>query len=114
MGCAQRTHEDDTCSVPRRVRGPSALGTTCEMTRRSRSKSGRCTGRRRLITQLARYELTGGEIRNVVIAAATLSAGEGRPLSMKHVDAAVRREFAKNGRVIDERLFIRSAEGIRA
>jgi hypothetical protein len=66
------------------------------------------------IERLARFQSTGGEIRNVVVAAACLATAEQRPLSMKHLDTALRREFSKNGRVIDERLFSTAGGGPRA
>jgi SpoVK/Ycf46/Vps4 family AAA+-type ATPase len=49
------------------------------------------------------YELSGGEIKNVALAAAYLAAEEGRPIRTVDIRRAVRREFAKNGRVLDER-----------
>ena len=50
----------------------------------------------------AAVELSGGEIKNCVLAAAYLAAGEGSPVTMAHLLAAVRRELGKSGRVVDE------------
>ena len=47
-------------------------------------------------------ELSGGEIKNCVLAAAYLAAGEGGAVSMAHLVEAVRRELAKSGRLVDE------------
>jgi ATPase family associated with various cellular activities (AAA)/Winged helix domain, variant len=47
-------------------------------------------------------ELSGGEIKNCVLAAAYLAAGEGASLRMVHLVAAVRRELGKSGRLVDE------------
>ena len=49
-----------------------------------------------------RFEISGGEIRNVVLAAAYLAAEEGRPVGMAHLKRALRRELLKSGRVVDE------------
>jgi SpoVK/Ycf46/Vps4 family AAA+-type ATPase len=49
------------------------------------------------------FEVTGGEIRNTVLAAAFLAASDGRPIEMTHLRRALRRELGKNGRVVDER-----------
>ena len=49
-----------------------------------------------------RFEISGGEIRNVAIAAAFLAATDGKPIGMVHLRRALRRELVKNGRVIDE------------
>ena len=45
--------------------------------------------------QLARLSLSGGNIRNVALAAAFLAADAGEPVRMAHVFAAARGEFAK-------------------
>ena len=47
-------------------------------------------------------ELSGGEIKNCVLAAAYLAAGEGASLRMAHLVAAVRRELGKSGRLVDD------------
>jgi SpoVK/Ycf46/Vps4 family AAA+-type ATPase len=44
---------------------------------------------------LARLEITGGSIRNIVLAAAFLAAETGDPLSMTHLMGAARREYGK-------------------
>jgi ATPase family associated with various cellular activities (AAA) len=49
------------------------------------------------------YELSGGEIKNIALAAAYLAAEEGRPISTANIHRAIRREFGKNGRVLDGR-----------
>ncbi|MEM7117604.1 MAG: ATP-binding protein, partial [Chloroflexota bacterium] len=51
-----------------------------------------------------RYPLAGGNIRNVVLAAAFLAATAEVPLGMAHVRHALRREYQKMGRLIDESL----------
>ena len=48
------------------------------------------------------FELTGGSIRNVALAAAFLAAAEDQPVTMPHILQAVRQEFQKMGRLIDE------------
>jgi SpoVK/Ycf46/Vps4 family AAA+-type ATPase len=45
------------------------------------------------------FELTGGHIRNVVLAAAFLAAEEAAPISMRHLMRAVAREIQKLGRM---------------
>jgi hypothetical protein len=56
------------------------------------------------LPDLAReFELSGGEIKNVVLAAAYLAATEGQPISADGLRRAIRREFSKNGRVLDNR-----------
>jgi hypothetical protein len=44
---------------------------------------------------LARLEIPGGNIRNIVLNAAFQAAGEGTPISMDHVMHAARREYKK-------------------
>ncbi len=54
------------------------------------------------LPHLAReFELSGGEIKNVALAAAYMAASASRPISAADVRRAVRREFGKNGRVMD-------------
>jgi SpoVK/Ycf46/Vps4 family AAA+-type ATPase len=54
------------------------------------------------LPDLAReFELSGGGIKNVALAAAYMAASESRPISAGVVRCAVRREFGKNGRVMD-------------
>lgn len=47
----------------------------------------------------ARLELTGGQIRNIVLAAAFLAAEEARPVAMEHLVRSAQRELAKTGRL---------------
>ena len=55
------------------------------------------------LPHLAReFELSGGEIKNVALAAAYMAASASRPISDADIRRAVRREFGKNGRVLDE------------
>jgi hypothetical protein len=50
-----------------------------------------------------RFETSGGEIKNAMLAAAFLAAGERVPLCTRHLVQAVRREFRKGGRLVGER-----------
>lgn len=52
-----------------------------------------------------RFRLTGGNIRNIILAAAFLAADEQTAVSMSHLLHATRREYQKLGRLIDENLF---------
>ena len=52
-----------------------------------------------------RYELTGGVIRNAVVAAAFQAADEDRPVEMRHLGAALMAEYVKLGRVVREEDF---------
>lgn len=65
------------------------------------------------LTLLAeRFELAGGNIRNAVLAAAFLAAADGSIVQMRHLLHAVRREYQKLGRLIDESLFrLTTSEG---
>jgi ATP-dependent 26S proteasome regulatory subunit len=47
-----------------------------------------------------RFELAGGNIRNIALAAAFLAAANGAVVSMAHVMHAIRREYQKMGRVL--------------
>jgi SpoVK/Ycf46/Vps4 family AAA+-type ATPase len=47
------------------------------------------------------FELSGGEIRNTVLAAAYLAANENSAIGMPHIKKALKRELIKNGRVVD-------------
>ena len=49
---------------------------------------------------LARFEISGGHIRNIALAAAFLAASEGKPIGMLHVMRAARREYAKMERIV--------------
>jgi hypothetical protein len=46
-----------------------------------------------------RCQLTGGQIRNAVLHATLLALDDGAPVQVRHVDAAVRREYRKAGTV---------------
>jgi hypothetical protein len=52
--------------------------------------------------RLARFEIPGGHIRNIALAAAFLAASEGAPIGMLHVMRAARREYAKMDRIVQE------------
>ncbi|MCL4870165.1 MAG: ATP-binding protein [Anaerolineae bacterium] len=52
-----------------------------------------------------RFRLAGGNIRNVILAAAFLAAEHDEAVGMRHLLHATRREYQKMGRLIDERLF---------
>ena len=49
-----------------------------------------------------RCKLSGGNIKNVALAAAFFAAAEQSPVMMKHLLQAVRREYQKIGKVFDE------------
>jgi len=50
-----------------------------------------------------RFELTGGNIRNVALASAFLAAEEGDVVRMSHVIHATQREYQKTGKLLRER-----------
>lgn len=50
----------------------------------------------------SRFRISGGNIRNIILAAAFLSAGDGTPVGMRHMISATKREFQKLGRIINE------------
>ncbi|WP_436826178.1 ATP-binding protein [Sphingomonas sp. DT-207] len=52
-----------------------------------------------------RYELTGGAIRNCAIAAAHAAARDDQPIAMRHLVAAVAREYLKQGQPLRKALF---------
>jgi AAA+ superfamily predicted ATPase len=52
-----------------------------------------------------RFRIAGGNIRNIILAAAFLAAENDEPLGLTHLLHAARREYQKMGRLIDERLF---------
>jgi AAA+ superfamily predicted ATPase len=58
-----------------------------------------------------RFPIAGGNIRNVILAAAFLAAEAGQVVAMPHFLHAARREYQKIGRLIDEKLFV--AEVVR-
>jgi AAA+ superfamily predicted ATPase len=49
-----------------------------------------------------RFKLSGGNIKNVALAAAFLAAAEGRAINMRHLIQAVRREYQKVGQVMPD------------
>jgi ATP-dependent 26S proteasome regulatory subunit len=49
-----------------------------------------------------RFKLAGGNIRNILVNAAFLSAADDSPVTMQHLLHATRRELQKMGRLIDE------------
>ncbi|MGD8584116.1 MAG: ATP-binding protein [Chloroflexota bacterium] len=53
-----------------------------------------------------RFRLAGGNIRNIIMAAAFLAAEQGDEVSMVQLLHATRREFQKIGRLIDDELFV--------
>lgn len=49
-----------------------------------------------------RFRLAGGNIRNVILGAAYLAAGEGTEINVQHLLHATRREFQKMGRLVPD------------
>jgi AAA+ superfamily predicted ATPase len=49
------------------------------------------------------FEVSGGEIKNAVLAAAYLAAAQGKPINLDHLRRALKRELIKGGKVVDER-----------
>jgi SpoVK/Ycf46/Vps4 family AAA+-type ATPase len=49
-----------------------------------------------------RFEITGGSIRNIALAAAFLAADDGNVVTMSHLIHATKREFQKMGKVVTE------------
>jgi SpoVK/Ycf46/Vps4 family AAA+-type ATPase len=47
-----------------------------------------------------RYEMTGGNIKNIALAAAFLAAGDGQIVRMDHVAQATLREYQKIGKLM--------------
>jgi len=47
-----------------------------------------------------RFELTGGNIRNIAVAAAFLAAEDGQMITMRHLLHATRREYHKMGKLV--------------
>jgi len=48
-----------------------------------------------------RFELSGGHIRNIALAAAFLAAADGQVVSMEHLMRATQREYQKMGKVVN-------------
>lgn len=59
-----------------------------------------------------RYPLAGGNIRNIILAAAFLAAKEDMPVGMAHLLHGTKREYQKMGRLIDESLFTQPSSKI--
>jgi SpoVK/Ycf46/Vps4 family AAA+-type ATPase len=51
------------------------------------------------------FKLSGGNIKNIALAAAFLAAEDGGPVTMAHLLHAVRREFQKMGKIVSEAEF---------
>ena len=49
------------------------------------------------------YDISGGEIRNSVLSAAFIAAGQGVPIGLRHLKRGLRRELLKTGRVLDSK-----------
>lgn len=47
-----------------------------------------------------RFEITGGHIKNIVLAASFLAAEKGGPITMEHIISAARYEMQKSGKVL--------------
>ena len=52
-----------------------------------------------------RFEIAGGSIRNIALAAAFLAADDGQVVDMDHLIRATQREYQKMGKVVTEREF---------
>ena len=59
-------------------------------------------------------ELTGGDIRNIVRAAAYAAVSAGEPLGMRHIAVATDGEYRKLGRVLPEHGFVARSESVPA
>lgn len=54
------------------------------------------------LASLAReFEISGGEIKNAVLAAAYMAAAEAKPIGMEHLRRAATRELVKSGKVVE-------------
>ena len=58
----------------------------------------------------SRFELAGGNIRNIALAAAFLAADDGGSVNMDHLTKAIQREYQKMGKVVSRRDFERHRE----
>ncbi|NJP12315.1 MAG: AAA family ATPase [Leptolyngbyaceae cyanobacterium RU_5_1] len=56
------------------------------------------------------FKLSGGNIRNIALAAAFLAAEDGQGVQMQHLLKAAKREFQKMGRLVNEEEFIKRNE----
>ena len=52
-----------------------------------------------------RFEMTGGNIRNVAVAAAFLAAEDGQVVRMRHLIHATQREYQKSGKLLRDHDF---------
>jgi SpoVK/Ycf46/Vps4 family AAA+-type ATPase len=59
------------------------------------------------------FEMAGGNIRNIALAAAFLAADDGQTVGMPHLIRATQREYQKMGKVVVEREFGKYAEYVR-
>jgi len=58
-----------------------------------------------------RFELAGGNIRNIALGAAFLAAADGEVVTMGHLLQATRREYQKMGKVVLQGEFAEAGEG---
>ena len=58
----------------------------------------------------SRFELSGGNIRNIALGAAFLAADDGHRINMDHVMRTIRREYQKMGKVVKEGEFAAPGE----
>jgi SpoVK/Ycf46/Vps4 family AAA+-type ATPase len=58
-----------------------------------------------------RFEIAGGNIRNIALASAFLAADNGGAISMNHLISATRREYQKMGKMLSEEEFGEYARG---
>ena len=93
--------------VPRRADRRRDLGRRCGRRRRRSSRSSTSTRSRE------RFELTGGNIRNIALAAAFLAAEDGRVVNMEHLFSATQRELQKMGKIVADGAFDPLAERSR-
>lgn len=59
------------------------------------------------------FKIAGGNIRNVVLAAAFLASSEGIPVEMRHMVRGIRREYQKLGRMVTDAEFGMYVEFVR-
>jgi ATP-dependent 26S proteasome regulatory subunit len=52
-----------------------------------------------------RFEITGGNIHNIAVAAAFLAADDGQRVAMSHLMRATQREYQKMGKILLDREF---------
>ena len=60
-----------------------------------------------------RYEITGGNIRNIALASAFLAAEDGRVVNMEHLFSATQRELQKMGKIVPDGAFDPNGERSR-